>query len=82
MIKPKGRPHGFPVCLVQLGGLWDLVGAGAYVCRLGEWERSCGEHVGLMPGALGAGGGVRTNAPSGSLCVHEPYPGVTESLCP
>ena len=30
--------------------------------------------VGLMPGALGAGGGVRTSAPSGSLCVRESAP--------
>ena len=56
------------------GGLWDLVGEPPKVCRLGEWERSCGEYMDLMPGALGAGGGVRTSAPSGSLCVCEPAP--------
>ena len=56
------------------GGLWDLVGEPPKVCRLGEWESSCGEHMDLMPGALGAGGGVRTSAPSGSLCVRESAP--------
>lgn len=56
---------------------WGALGPGRGGCvsvQNGDWERSCGEHVDLMPGALGAAGSVRSNAPSGSLCVHEPVP--------
>lgn len=53
---------------------WGFESRWQRVCMcsdLGNGQKSHSEHVDVMPGSLETRGCVRTNAVSGSLCVHK-----------